>query len=246
MGKPLNWNKTIRLFLDFYVTNELYFRTCGAKDYGYFETKIIPYNKEKRIREIYENSVREMKERIIECLERSVKGEIRHLGKFGPSGPCYAAVHSTERRGWTPKKNYVIIDNWIKQYGNVKSLWPLDIIKRAFELKYWCRHYGGKRWAQGTELLIKLKQSNNIKDDFYLIDRILDLQHNTGFILNKTYFKYLSNYEFSTEEKRLLETKYRIPLNFRFAASIDQMARYTSFKVYKIYAANKNYLNPAY
>lgn len=228
MFKSLRYNQTLRLFFDFYIINELWFRTIGQKQFGYAETKILPYNKEKKIDEVFHLKVSEMKSRIIHCLEKSIRGEIKHFENCGPYRHTYT--------------KYRI---FIKKYGNDKKKWPLEIVYAGFNLKGWDSAFGGKKWAKATEALIQLKESKSVKDDIYLIDKIFDLAHNNGFILNKTYFKYLEWY-FSYNLKRKYKIKCVTPLNYRFRASPEAMMNFASFKVKKVYIANKNYLNVAY
>lgn len=229
----LKYNQTLKLFFDFYVINEIWFKTIGLEQFGYTLTKIIPYNKEKKIDEIFNLKISEMKERIINCLEISVRGEIRHFNQQGPIGTHFYLNLADK---------YIIqAKNLIEKYGGNKSKWPLDKIYEGFYIKGWNSDFGGKRWAKGTKLLIQLKNSKNVKDDIFLIDRIFDLQHNTGFILNKTYFKYL-DYYFPENVKKENKIRCLNPLNFRFKAKIEDMAKLTSSEVYKIYMANKNYL----
>lgn len=229
----LKYNQTLKLFFDFYVINEIWFKTIGLEQFGYALTKIIPYNKEKKIDEVFNLRISEMKERVIHCLETSVRGEIKHFNTEGPLGRHFY-VNLND-------KYLIYAKNLIKKYGKNKSKWPLDKIYEGFYLKGWNSDFGGKRWAKGTKFLIKLKDSKNIKDDIFLIDRIFDLYHNTGFMLNKTYFKYL-DYLFHEDIKKKYKIRQSNPLNFRFKAKIDQMVNFCSTEVYKIYMANKNYL----
>src|ERR1700722_11715551 len=142
----LKYNQIIKLFFDFYVINELWFRTIGQKEFGYVETKIIPYNKEKKIEEIFRNRVNEMKDRVIFCLEKSVRGEIKHFNYFGPDGASY-------RHKFSPEKHILKAKRMIVKYGNRKAQWPLEAIHEAFLIKYWDEVYGGKPWAKATEYL---------------------------------------------------------------------------------------------
>jgi hypothetical protein len=83
-SNKLKYYQTLRLFFDFYVINELWSRTIGLEEFGYKEYKILPYNKQKKIQEVFESRVKDIKERIIFCLEKSVRGEIRHFSSYGP------------------------------------------------------------------------------------------------------------------------------------------------------------------
>jgi len=115
---------------------------------------------------------------------------------------------------------------------------PLSTISEAFHIKAWSSDYGGKRWGTATDFLIKLKESKSLKDDIFLLDRIFDLQHNTGHILNKTTFRCLS------KSRRFRNAKNRPvqPLNFRFKATIKDMADKASAYVRGLYTANLAYI----
>lgn len=97
--------------------------------------------------------------------------------------------------------------------------------------------YGGKRWGKATELLIKLKESKSIKDDIFFIDQIFDLQHNTGFILNKGPFITLENHSVNIKD-----STWKRPLDIRFKYSPYDMLKWCSFEVRHLYITNLNYL----
>lgn len=237
--KHLGYNKTIRLFFDFYVMNEVWFKTIGRGKLGY-TNKIIPSKKEEIIENTFNSIISEMKQRVIDCLEKSVRGEIKHFDNNGPERNIPFKYNDIDN--YYHCKNVKLIKNFIKKYGRRSNKWSLQTIRDGFLLNKWDECYGGKKWAKATELLIKLKNSKSITDDIYFIDRIFDLQHNTGFVLDKTYFKFLKNYFLPIDLRRRYKIKHRIPLNFRFAGKIEDMVNLASSKVYKIYMANKNYL----
>lgn len=66
-----------------------------------------------------------------------------------------------------------------------------DCVK-LFSAKFWEEHadaYGGKAWARITEALIELHDAvkrGKLKELIMVIDKIYDLQHNTGSLLSKT------------------------------------------------------------
>ena len=53
----------------------------------------------------------------------------------------------------------------------------------------WVSAYGGKPWATATKVFLEIdniKDTNNINKKAYYIDRVYDMEHNTGTLLNKT------------------------------------------------------------
>ena len=220
-------NKTVKkfrtIFIDFYAQNHIWFKTVGSSQYGYKLEKIIPAPKEKKIDETFSTTVSMIKKLVIESLEDSVRSEIRHFQD------CF---------------DHNLFKEKIKLSLNVGQSSNLEKIRLAFSYhKYWDRQYGGKRWAEATKYLISLKNSKNIKDDIYFIDRIFDLQHNTGFILNKTNFTHLEDRAFRLKKTPGANPKSSInALNFRFRASLEDLIDNSSITTKKLYFANKNYI----
>jgi hypothetical protein len=221
--KILSKRVLLRLFFDFYVLNELWFKTIGAAQYGYNTIKILPHKKEEAIDTTFNEIVQILKANVIEALERSVRNEIKHFHGCGPDGDYYRSA-----------------EMFIERYGDrglhKKSL---DVIEKAFSLRGWSSSYGGKRWAQGTYWLQQLINSKTIKDDVFIIDRIFDLQHNSGFILNKTNFVRLSVGIKKTSWDEYYGAK---PLNLRFKSTPEKMTEYCSNYIKKLWFANKNYI----
>ncbi len=240
----------LRLFFDFYALNEIWFRTLGAAEYGYPVTRILPFAKEQAINQTFKNKVEALKNQVIHALEQSVRGEIMHWGC--ETHDERGGVRSNKQSFWG---DYEVVpgtsifdkmnarigydNNWgYSQRKEFFSKLPLEAIHSMYALKIWYRHYGGKRWAEATRLLIQLKDSKTLKDDIYLIDRIFDLQHNTGFILNKTVFATLDSRERVNRKHKNGRWYYVKPLNYRFTASLHDLVRYASSDVRGLYTAN--------
>lgn len=236
------------LFFDFYTLNEIWFRTMGAQEYGYPVTKILPYAKEKAIDETFKSKVALLKRQIIEALELSVRGEIKHWGfetretegaKLDEYNQYIPGTSIFDRL--CNQIGYDQEDSWKRRCSFLAKL-PLETIRTLFFAKCWYRGYGGKRWGEATDLLIQLKNSKNIKDDVYLIDRIFDLQHNTGFVLNKTVFVTL-DCKGEVQRKHKNGRWYGVkPLNYRFTASLKELALYSSRHVRNLYTANLRFI----
>lgn len=240
----LRCKSLLTLFFDFYVMNEVWFRTLGAAHYGYPVTKILPHGKEEVINEVFMSKVAALKSQIVAALEASVRKEIRHWPN-----------HTNHLRGAKLDSDGYEIDETsryytanrrlgLKRWPSQKSLknLPLESIRELYFTRCWGDDYGGPKWGAATDFLIKLKASKSVKDDVFFIDRILDMQHNTGFILNKTVFATLddrSRARRCNKKGRLYTIK---PLTFRFVASMKEMVEHCSFTVKGIYTANLNYI----
>lgn len=104
----------------------------------------------------------------------------------------------------------------------------------------WCDKYGGKNWGKATALLLNIPKTLSQKQVW--IDRVLDLQHNTGHILNKTDFYILSAAKQCHRADQSVRKK-RSPLNYRrYANTMSDLLRYSSHKVRKLAIANMNYI----
>lgn len=228
----------LRLFFDFYSLNEIWFRTVGAGEYGYAVTKILPSAKEEIIQSTFADKVNTLKREIIGALEASVRHEIGHWR--------YEVNKYTNWGGEGHHSSYVNICKIAKisvdRASRTKlSKLPLHHISMLYGYDGWDLYYGGKPWQKATDLLIKLKESKAFKDDIFYIDQIFDLQHNTGFILNKTEFVILDDVR-KTRMADGVKAIYRKALNFRFKASLKDLVENCSLNVKKIYTANLNYI----
>ena len=67
-----------------------------------------------------------------------------------------------------------------------QSLEFVELAKIIYSNLKWKRRYGGQAWKKICEGWIKLYHANNINSKILAIDHLYDLQHNTGFALNKT------------------------------------------------------------
>lgn len=232
----------IRLFIDFYTLNEIWFRTVGAETYGYNLTKVIPGKKADKIAAGLEKVVAVLKQEVIFALEASVRAEIAHWNNE-TSDKCYDVDKYTFRPEYTALCKLATVSRWHASIVKLQKL-PLPAISRLFNYKHWSQSYGGKLWGDATDCLIKLKESTVLKDDIFLLDRIFDLQHNNGFILNKTEFAMLDRvrkFKLTAVDKNYV---YKKALNFRFGATLADMVENSTFAVKKIYMANLNYIWP--
>lgn len=226
--------------------------------------KILPHKKAEKINQAFHETITLIKANVIDALEYSVRREARHIyGCFNPSEKeiellktiKHISFEKNSYEDYNGKTHHSYYINGVNQ--DKMSLYD---IQRVFSMKGWDSSYGGKRWAKGTEMLIALKNSKNVTEDVFLIDRILDLHHNTGFILNKTEFDILDhrveelisiyysdkNYKFDNEAKKRLfkksNQKYSTVLNYRKINDPGRFIDLCSENISKLWIANKNYL----
>jgi hypothetical protein len=219
-------SKITKKFFDFYSIVELYLRCGGYRDIGYktYPT-FVAYRIEERIRMVYEETVHSFYDEVFKALVKSIYLELKDY-----PDACYG--------------NMAIIEQKLKKKGLIKSkirtvkAHPYKYAELAhllFTVPRWIKLYGGKKWASGTRLLIDLKNVKTTEDKVYWIDRVLDLYHNTGHMLNKTKFKYLS--------QRNLTDDYVTPLDLRAnATTILDFLPYNSSKIRKLVIPRRNIL----
>lgn len=217
----------LRSFFNLYSINEIWFKTVGATSYGYTSSVILPHKKESKINDLFQQIVEGFKHNLVRALEWSVRKEIKHWN----NATFYS--HKDFKIGEAIRK---------KNKGKRLRDFPLEEIARLFSLKCWEPEYGGSRWAKATKLLVRLKASKMLRDDIFLIDQILDLQHNTGHILNKTGFTCLSERRCyrqpSAGQKRFVGWA----LAFRNRAKLEEMVKFASNEVRRVFMANKRWI----
>lgn len=222
IGKAL-----VRAFYDIYALNELYFRLAGGdEDYGYVRNHFGSFRAEMKIREAYESLIPKFHAAIIDALERSVRSEIRY-GTFS-----YLSKHLLK----TSKP----VQEHLSRKGlsfevyrkSRRTNMPLNMVAEVFSCdRLWATHYGGPPWAKATSTLIEAKKAKTLKDMFFWVDRILDLQHNSGFILDKTEFHRLVTDKTNPED----EDDWRTHLDIRAElTTIKHFEPYVSFSVRKL------------
>jgi hypothetical protein len=70
-----------------------------------------------------------------------------------------------------------------RDYGSVENF--MLTCRKLFSKLEWHPAYGGKPWADACEAWFKLNGAKNNDSTMTWIDHVYDLQHNTGFLLNK-------------------------------------------------------------
>jgi hypothetical protein len=62
----------------------------------------------------------------------------------------------------------------------------INILYKWFSCyRLWNCYYGGRKWAKACKMWFELYNSKTLKNDIFIIDKIFDLQHNTGIIFSK-------------------------------------------------------------
>lgn len=230
-----NLNEMVNLFFDFYVMVEIYNKTVGTRnttnDYG--RIKILPSRKEDIITDAYHTAISNIKKVTIRELDYSVYREGRHI-------PVYAGCNKQFRDVYDQicERNQKY-----KKSENARDL-SLDELEEMFLQNWSDKYYGGEKWAMAVKHLKDLINSKTPDNDVYFIDRIMDLQHNTGFILNKGAYRFLKDFKFRLPNPSGTGKVLKNSLDFRFYAKLEDMIPLCSPSVRKIYFANKNYLNP--
>lgn len=179
-------------FFDFYSMYELYLRCGGFRDIGYggYDT-FVNEGVFNRISSIYEGTVEEFYELVYDALVMSIQCEIRHF-----PGDCQ--FKNGDQVDTFTKKFY---DEFEKKFGISRKvckavkkdiLYDISTAHLIFAKVAWCPGYGGQKWGKGVQALIDAEKVKTLHDKVQWIDRVMDLYHNNGHLLNKTHFSYLS------------------------------------------------------
>lgn len=229
----------ITSFFDFYLANLLFdFNT--RKDHIYFGCKLDRIEDVRnRINDSFYNKVRD-------SLHYAVLREFRHIDDYfiydGDNTKEYDGIYkkyrlTIRRIEKVVEKHYynqLASDKDIKDVINLK-IDLVDVYKMFHAHKYWETDFGGKLWAKATEFLLNLPK--NDKEKIVWVDRVLDLYHNSGPLLNKTEFKIL--FKPKTCGEKLMK---RTALNYRRYAKAADLAKYSSVSLRKLFIANRRSL----
>lgn len=181
-------NSSISKFFDFYAMYELYMRVGGFREEGYPGYDVFVNEPiYRRIVDKYEQVVDDFYKEIFEALELSVAGEIDHFPQRCPE--CKAPnepqfYDKLCRKAGITRKQIQDCKDDVVTYA--------EVVYALFSVPKWSAQYGGKKWAKAAMLLIESKSLKTRHDKVMWCDRVLDLHHNTGHLLNKTDFAPLS------------------------------------------------------
>lgn len=177
-------------FFDFYSIIELYLKCGGYREIGYLSySTFVSHKIESFIAQQYEKIVDSFFDEIRNALIHSIKSELTHF-RTKTHGPHYLSFY--ER--YNVYKHFKKI-NISKEMIVLAKKFPGDypeIAHALFTKISWFTSYGGRKWGRGTQLLMELKSVKTSMDKIYWVDRVLDLYHNNGHMIDKTKFKVLS------------------------------------------------------
>jgi len=231
--KEIDVKSEVKEFFDFYAINELYLRCGGFREQGYPTYSVYVneriYNK---IMEKYEEIVDTFYVRIYKAIVISISSEIHHF----PANCCdhYSPVEPQFYEDLRGKSGIPITSDVVDEAKKDVEKY-IDIVYALFSVPQWTEAYGGKRWADATQILKDAKHVKTHRDKVYWCDRVLDLYHNTGHLLNKTSFKCLSIHCIQNKNGQRIT-----PLNFRMKSrTIVDFIPYLSFPVQKLVIPRK-------
>lgn len=224
-------------FFDFYSMIELYMRIGGFRDMGYSSYPVfVSHAIESRIREKYEDVVTSFYEEVRTALIQSIRSELRHFPNhvYGGLPEIYEAFEA-ER----------ITKKQISSAQRRPDKFP-ETAHAIFSIPKWYLSYGGKKWAKGTKMLMDIVNVRTLEDKIFWVDKVLDLYHNCGHMLNKTKFRVLEqkNKEILTIQSNGKRRKrWSNSLNVRAKArSVIEFLPYNSVEVQRLVIPRKNLL----
>lgn len=181
-------NPITKRFFDFYSLSLL--------RYYAGENSLNHAGKANRIENRFANLTDSFYKEIRQALQYSVVREFRHFhdsvhgdflksdsDKYNLSKKIYKKTEKSKRNDYL--ENICFFNSFFNKQNFL-------IIYDGFKNHHWHAEYGGLLWAQATAFI--LQNPRNIKEKELWIDRVLDLQHNNGNLLDKTYFSVLSSY----------------------------------------------------
>lgn len=126
-----------------------------------------------------------LRDHLLEIVGYSVCCEVRHT--------YVESSYASNKHLFTKsEQNIINYIHGLNRGGSYESLCrtipqPKDRIQfclKAFNLK-WEPAYGGEKWAEGCRAWLKLYEAKTLPDMVFWIDRVYDLQHNSGVLFNK-------------------------------------------------------------
>jgi hypothetical protein len=188
-------------FWDFYALNYLWFRIGGGHEsmYGgkFHPGKIPSIKRQEIINEVFDRCARKLlKELTIYLFQAAVK-EFHNY----PSRSEFRSYDDVALRNKLSNyENFAIFadisyedddaDVFYNRVINNLNAHKISIkdIRKTFADITWENQYGGKIWAKIIDIALEISNKQNtlpLKDVVGYIDKIYDMQHNTGSILNK-------------------------------------------------------------
>lgn len=183
----LTQKNLLTLFFDFYALNLL-------RDFSNRKDMIYFHSKQSRIDESAEIVTDRMFDEVYAALYYSCVREFRHVVScsdidFSPNERKAARKIISfvgARYSGNSYKDEIIL--WKKEALDENSV-SIHNIHQILASDGWHEGYGGKLWGDGCAFLLKLPRTHSEK--VIWIDRVLDLYHNNGPLLDKTTFSVL-------------------------------------------------------
>jgi hypothetical protein len=199
-----------------------FFNLYALSDIAYLFTslRITHANRADRISLEFNNAVENMYSKVRAVLAKSVSGEFRH---------------TADRFIYNGKKDF----NAQKVCKN-KDFYTMSKVFNRDEC--WDGDYGGTLWGKAAEIL--LENPTTTQQKMFWIDRVFDMQHNNGFILNKSCFRNLEDEAISG-----LTNEYPFnysPLDIRAEGKILHWLDLVSFKIKKLIIPLKSQIAEIY
>jgi len=224
-----------------------------ALDFLFFKMDYRMANEKKleKVINLRAEKVRLLADSISDALERSIRSEaayafrsrkVASLEDYGTPVNCAEKDCLFEDFGW---------DFWGEDMTFDRV--SLDKVQIAFYAKIWGRSFGGPLWGKAADGLMKLNKAIEKEDTGQMLlyaDHILDMQHNTGFILNKTEWRVLDEqfplYPVESGPAPMLKGRRRRNIthldNRSILRSLEDFKPYVTKKVRNLISANCNYL----
>lgn len=235
MNDRYKLNSIVVKFFDFYSMYELYMRAGGFREEGYKDYAVF-INEDiwERIVSKYETTVDEFYDLVYKALVYSVESELRHF----PKQCIRCRMDSTKDFYKDFCQKAGIEEEMINKTKRNVEAYP-EIAVKIYSIPKWDSCYGGKRWAAGAQMLVESKKVKTRHQKVFWCDRVLDLYHNSGHLLNKTDFQFLSEYCITPPKGKM-----RTPLDVRAKSkSVLNFLPYVSTSVAKLVIPRKNLLD---
>jgi hypothetical protein len=222
---PTFVEREVVTFFDFYAMYELYLRVGGYREIGYNTYDgFVGERAFFLIKEKYEATVDNFYQNIYDALTCSVGDEAYHFPKY-----CCGYDSRREDKFY---KSFQRLTGFTCDQTNEAKCDPsayLNVLHAMFSVP-WQIMFGGKKWADATEFLINARNIRHTHEKVIWCDRVIDLYHNTGHLLDKTDFYSLS--ECSIRRPNSLSIS---PLEFKtYAKSAMEFVPYVSSGVKRL------------
>ena len=252
-AKLIDYQKGVKLeslaqVADFYVLNSLWFNSgSGQSAYGYTPTDasvLIPEAIGNRFEAELDFTTVVLGDNMGDALERSIRAELKHADfysgkKLGKAMRMGLVPEGLDEEADSEYKMDLEKAEWEALFPSKKEAAAFDPLTCTLEQARklfawpdtWDEDYGGKPWVAAIDALDELRKTmsnGKLTERITCIDKVLDLEHNTGCLLSKT--------EFSLVDDQFLD--------FRAAlTNVGPLLKYTSPEVTKLAKKTNRYFN---